>query len=207
MYIPKTFKVTDIKEVVEFIKQNSFGTIVTIENGRPISTHIPLKLRKIEENYYITGHIAYGNSQWKTIEDNEDILLMFQGPHAYVSSSWYAKENVPTWNYQAVHLYGKGYILDKDELVNELAIMINTYEKGRENPVSYEKLSNELLEKQIKGIVGFKVMIKEIQACYKLSQNRSDIEYNNVVEKLRDEGTTNSYLVAEQMIKVKRSNN
>ena len=116
MYIPKYFKVTDMEEVESFIHEHGFGTVVTTKEGKPIAAHLPLQLEKRAETYYITGHVAYGNPIWRTFDTCDDVLVMFQGPHAYVSSSWYKDENVPTWNYQAVHLYGKARMLDVDEL-------------------------------------------------------------------------------------------
>ena len=198
MYIPKYFKVKDADEIRDFIQKNSFGTIVTTELGKPIGTHLPLQLMKEGDTYYITGHMAYGNPQWKTFETCEDVLVMFQGPHAYISSSWYEKENVPTWNYQAVHAYGKASILDEEELKQDLTMLLQKYEKHRENPVLWDKLSPEVL-KQLKGIVGFKIKVKEFQAANKLSQNRNEKEYHNIIDKLNDEENLNSHQLAEVM--------
>jgi transcriptional regulator len=201
MYIPKYFKVTNVDEICEFVQKNSFGTIVTTEQGKPIATHLPLGFIKKGDDYYITGHMAYGNPQWRTFETCEDVLIMFQGPHAYVSSSWYSHENVPTWNYQAIHMYGKPSILEKDELIEELTRMLEKYEQNRENPVLWDKLSPELLENQLKGIVGFMIKVGEIQAAYKLSQNRNEVDYINIIDKLQDEGNPNSKQMAELMEK------
>jgi transcriptional regulator len=201
MYIPKYFKVTNVDENWGFVQKNSFGTIVTTEQGKPIATHLPLGLNKKGDDYYITGHMAYGNPQWRTFETCEDVLVMFQGPNAYISSSWYGHEEVPTWNYQAVHVYGKASILEKDELIEELTIMLEKYEVHRENPVLWEKLSPKLLESELKGIVGFKVKVGEIQSAYKLSQNRNETDYMNIIDKLQNEGNPNSKQMAELMKK------
>ncbi|WP_144512221.1 FMN-binding negative transcriptional regulator [Bacillus sp. FJAT-22090] len=201
MYIPKYFKITDANEISEFVKQNSFGTIVTTKKGKPIATHLPLELRKKDEDYYITGHMAYGNPQWRTFETNEHVLAMFQGPHAYISSSWYGHENVPTWNYQAVHMYGIASILTEEELKQELTMTLQKYEQHRENPVLWETLSSHLLESELKGIVGFKIKVSEIQAAYKLSQNRNETDYMNIVDNLQNEGNPNSKQMAELMEK------
>ncbi len=203
MFIPKYFKVTDFNEIVEFVQSNSFGTLVTTEQGKPIATHIPLELNKIGTDYYITGHMAYGNPQWKTLVECESVLVIYQGAHAYISSSWYAHENVPTWNYQAVHVYGTASILNKDELKQDLSMLLQKYEKHRENPVLWDKLSPSMLEKEIKGIVGFKIKIQEIQAAYKLSQNRNRADYYNIIKKLKEEVGLNSHLMAEVMEKKK----
>ncbi|PLS06633.1 FMN-binding negative transcriptional regulator [Bacillus halotolerans] len=201
MYIPKYYKVTNVDDIWDFVQNNSFGTIVTTAQGKPIATHLPLQLMKEGDTYYITGHIAYGNPQWRTFETCEDVLVMFQGPHAYISSSWYEKENVPTWNYQAVHVYGTASILNEEELKHDLTMLLQKYEKNRENPVLWDKLSPQLLESQLKGIVGFKMKVEEIQASYKLSQNRNEKDYMNIIDQLRNEGNPNSKQMAELMEK------
>ena len=177
MYIPKYFKITDIDEIREFVHANSFGTIVTTKKGKPIATHLPLELSKKGDDYYITGHMAYGNPQWRTLETCEEVLVMYQGPHAYISSSWYGHENVPTWNYQSVHVYGMASILEEEELKQDLIMLLEKYEKHRKNPILWDKLSPQLLESELKGIVGFKIKVQEIQAAYKLSQNRNEEDY------------------------------
>ena len=201
MYIPKFYKITDVEEIREFVQHNSFGTLVTTRKGRPIATHLPLQLVKDEEEYYITGHMAYGNPQWRTFESPDEVLVMFQGAHAYISSSWYEQENVPTWNYQAVHLYGEAQILDEAELKQDLTRRMETYEKHRENPVLWDKLSPSLLEKELKGIVGFKIKVNEIQGAYKMSQNRNDTDYRNIVEQLEQEGIPAASQMAHEMKK------
>ncbi|MDQ0815941.1 transcriptional regulator [Bacillus pumilus] len=188
MHIPSFFQVKDMEEVKAFIQLHSFATVVTATDEKPIATHIPVSFHQVEDSYVITGHMAIGNPQWKTFEENEKVLVIFQGPHAYISSSWYEKEAVPTWNYQAVHVYGKAVLLEKGELVKELTTMLETYESHREQPVLWDTLSDELLEKQMKGIVGFKIIIDEVQAAFKLSQNRHERDYAHIIEKLEAEG-------------------
>ncbi|KAF0822107.1 FMN-binding negative transcriptional regulator [Cytobacillus firmus] len=199
MYIPKYYKVTDADEIWEFVQSNSFGTIVTVKQGRPIAAHLPLQLIKEGDTCYLTGHMAYGNPQWRTFADSDDVLVMFQGPHAYISSSWYEDENVPTWNYQAVHAYGQVSILSEEELKGDLAILLQKYEKHRKNPVLWDTLSPELVEQQLKGIVGFKIKVQEIQAANKLSQNRNERDYQNIIHKLYEERDFNSKQMARLM--------
>ncbi|WP_172370420.1 FMN-binding negative transcriptional regulator [Sporosarcina jiandibaonis] len=201
MYIPKYFKVTNVDEISGFIQKNSFGTVITTEQGKPIATHLPMALKKKDEDYYITGHMAYGNLQWKTFEHCDNVLVMFQGPHAYISSSWYGHEEVPTWNYQAVHIYGKASIIEKEELIEDLTIMLEKYEENRENPVLWDKLSPRLLENQLKGIVGFKIKVGEVQAAYKLSQNRNEADYINIIDQLQNEGKPEMAEVMEKRLK------
>ncbi|MCZ8541612.1 FMN-binding negative transcriptional regulator [Psychrobacillus psychrodurans] len=199
MYTPKYFKVTNVEEIWNFVQENSFGTLITTVQEKPIATHLPMQIIKEGDDYYITGHMAYGNPQWRTLEICENILVMFQGPHAYISSSWYEKENVPTWNYQAVHVYGKASILSEEELKQDLTKLLQKYEKHRKNPVLWEGLSPQLLNKELKGIVGFKIKVQEIQAAYKLSQNRNEEDYHNIINKLYEEKDLNSHKMAEVM--------
>ncbi|MGE8207316.1 FMN-binding negative transcriptional regulator [Heyndrickxia sp. NPDC080065] len=199
MYIPKYFKVTNVDEIWDFVQKNSFGTIVTTEQGKPIATHLPLGLNKKGDDYYITGHMAYANPQWKTFEvENENVLVMYQGPHAYISSSWYKQENVPTWNYQSVHVYGTASIMSEQELEEDLILLLQKYERHRKNAALWENLSPQT-KKQIKGIVGFKIKIQEVQAAYKLSQNRNEEDYHNIIDKLSEEEDLNSHQMAEVM--------
>ncbi|MDN4608443.1 FMN-binding negative transcriptional regulator [Sporosarcina highlanderae] len=201
MYIPKQFKVTDMNEIRDFVRENSFGTLVTTKKGRPVATHLPFQFIQKDDEWYVTGHMAYGNPQWRTFETCEEVLVMVQGPHAYVSSSWYSRENVPTWNYQAVHMYGKAIILTEEELVEDLTALLKKYEGHRENAVLWDTLSPELLDRELKGIVGFKVKVNEIQAAFKLSQNRNETDYNNIIDQLRNERDSQSKQVADQMEK------
>ncbi|MEA0562619.1 MULTISPECIES: FMN-binding negative transcriptional regulator [Lysinibacillus] len=201
MYIPKYYKITDLEEITEFIRENSFATLVSTIKGKPIAVHIPVLLNKIEDDYYLTGHLAYGNPIWKTFEEVNDILVIFNGPHAYISSSWYEKENVPTWNYQAVHIYGKASLIDGKELEQDLTSLLEKYESFRENPVLWDKLSPEFLQQEIKGIKGFKIKVEEVQAAYKLSQNRNASDYANIIYELYKEEDPHAAAVAEAMKK------
>lgn len=198
MFSPKYFKMKDKEEVIQFMKEYSFVTIVTVNNGVPIATHVPVQLHQEGEHYVLTGHVAYANPQWRTFEGNR-VLIIFQGPHAYISSSWYSHENVPTWNYQAVHVYGQATLLDEQQLRDDLAKQLQKYEQHRQQPVLWETLSPELLDKQLKGIVGFKVTIDDIQATYKLSQNRNEQDFQQVIEQLEHEPQPIAQQVAAAM--------
>lgn len=188
-----------MEEIKRFIKEQSFATIVSTKDGKPIATHLPLELQEKGEDWYLVGHFAYNNPQWKTLEGgNENILVMYQGPHAYISSSWYEKEDVPTWNYQAVHLYGTTDIMSDEELEESLIFQLEKHEQFRENPVLWEKLS-ERTKARKKAIVGVKVKVEEVQAAYKMGQTRNEREYDHIMEKLFEEDNKVAHQLAEEM--------
>lgn len=201
MYIPKYFKVTDSQEIQQFIQHNNFATLVSMRNNRPIAVHLPLQLVEKEDGHYLTGHVAYGNPIWRSLQGLEQVLVMFQGPHAYISSSWYEKENVPTWNYQAVHVYGQATTFEGEALKKDLAALLVNYEGHREHSVLWDTLSPELLERELKGIVGIQIKIEEMQAAYKMSQNRTADDYAEIISKLEQEQDAGAHAVAKEMKK------
>lgn len=189
-------------EIIEFIKKNAFATLVTQVEGKPWATHLPFVLDQDSEgNPILSGHVAKANSQWKSITDQEEVLVIFQGPHAYISSSWYNHENVPTWNYLAVHVYGKIRYIEGEELMHHLKSLVDTYEAGRPNRVSVETMSEAYVQSQVRALVGFEVKIEEVKASAKLSQNRDDVNYHNIVKKLDESPFPLDQEVAEEMRK------
>ncbi len=172
MYIPHYYKNENIAEVKKFIQENGFGILVNQVDGKPWATHIPLELDHDEDGKAIlVSHISKVNPQWKEFEKQPEVLCIFNGPHSYISSSWYHEEEVPTWDYIAVHVYGRLSILNEEEVMKSLHKLVNKYEKESENPVSLHDMSSKTL-KQVKGVVGFKIEIRDIQAAFKLSQTR-----------------------------------
>jgi transcriptional regulator len=172
MYIPAHYKTENLAEVHEFLKQNSFGILVSQVDGKPWATHIPLELDKNENGKDIlVSHIAKANPQWEFFTDNTEVLCIFNGPHSYVSSSWYMEEEVPTWNYVAVHIYGQLKIIDEEAVIASMHKLVDKYEQQSECPVSINNLSTKTM-RQVKGVVGFHIEITEIQAAKKLSQGR-----------------------------------
>ena len=201
MFIAADNKNEDIEEIRDFIQNNGFGILINKTNERFHGTHIPLVLETdADGNDILHGHIAKANPQWKNFQTDDEILVIFNGPHAYVSSSWYNHENVPTWNYIAVHVYGSIKIIEGEELMNSLRKLTDKYEKDSENPISVDKLSDRTM-RQVRGIVGFEIKVTEMQAAYKLSQNRNEEDYHQVIEKLEATEDAQAKGVADEMRK------
>ena len=182
MYTPQDFKVADEEELLAFIRANAFGQLTSLVDNRLCSSHIPFSLSADKQS--LICHVAKRNPQWENIETQE-VLITFQGPHDYISPSWYESGGVPTWNYQAVHVYGKPKLITEQEklkaIVEELS---DKYESGFErswNPEYKESLLNM--------IVGIQINITEIQGKYKLSQNRSKKDQLKVIEELEKKGS------------------
>lgn len=189
MYTPSYYKNENLDEIKEFIRQNSFGILVNQVEGKPWATHIPLQLEVNQEgNNILVGHIAKANKQWKHFEANPQVLCIFNGPHAYVSSSWYKEEEVPTWDYIAVHVYGDLKIMSEEETMQALHRLVDAHEKTVENPVDLGKMSLKTL-RQVHGVVGFSITITDIQATYKLSQTRAE-DHAEIVTQLKKRDVT-----------------
>jgi transcriptional regulator len=201
MYVPKIFKNENLEEIEVFIRHSSFGILVSTENGRPLATHIPIELEEREGKKVLCGHLARANEQWRSFDENKEVLVIFTGPHAYISASWYNGESVPTWNYVAVHVYGKIRIIEGQDLWLSLKKLVDKYEQASENPVSLETMSEKIVENQMRAIVGFEIEITDIQAKYKLSQNRNAEDYQRVVEHLQQSQDPIARQVSELMQK------
>ena len=182
MYIPEHFEITDRSEVLGFIKANAFGQLISSVGGRLFSSHIPFFMSEDEKS--IICHLAKRNPQWKEIEDQE-VLVALQGPHDYISPSWYRSPGVPTWNYQAVHIYGKvELITEASRIKNIIGELTEIYESSFDNP-----WSPEYKESMLSAIIGIEIKITEIQCKYKLSQNRPESDRLEVIEKLQERGS------------------
>jgi len=198
MHIPEINKKEDIEEIKDFLHKNAFGILINQVGGRPWATHIPLELEVgTGGNDILVGHIAKANPQWNSFTEDKEVLCIFNGPHAYISSSWYKEEEVPTWNYIAVHVYGKLKILNEDEVMASLHRLVDKYEAGSKNPVSSRNMSPKTLG-QVKGVVGFQIEITDIQAKYKLSQNREQ-DHPKIISELEDIENSGSHEIAKHM--------
>jgi transcriptional regulator len=174
MYIPKTFEVTDSSTLHEFIENYSFGTLVTIAGEQPIATRLPLILDRANGPHgTLLGHVARANPQWRSFDDDRQCLVMFDGPHAYVSPSWYATSPaVPTWNYAAVHVYGiPRAIHDAEQLSALVDRLVGIYETGMPQPWP-GTLPADFRAAMLKAIVGFAIEIDRIEGKFKMGQNR-----------------------------------
>lgn len=199
MYIPPYYRETDATAIVQFVQANSFAVLISQGPDRPVATHVPLLYRRAADGReYLLGHLARANPQWRTWAE-QSVLAVFSGPHSYVSSSWYAQTNVPTWNYQAVHVYGTVRVLEGEELLQALREQVAKYEQAMRRPMSVDALPGAFLEQHLRGIVGFELAITDIQAVAKLSQNRNDEDYRTITQELAASPAPEAQQVAAEM--------
>ena len=198
MYISKLYREEDREKILEFLKQNEFATLVTYDGEKPTASHLLMEVVEDGERLFVNGHMSKANPLWKTFEKNPEVLVIFQGPHTYISPTWYNHVNVPTWNYQAVHVYGSPRIVtDHAEAYNLLSKLIKRHEA--ENQYKLETLPQDFVAKEMKGIVAFQIEVTRVEANYKLSQNRNDEDYHNIVSRLEERDDEMSHGVAEAM--------
>ncbi|MEQ9592638.1 MAG: FMN-binding negative transcriptional regulator, partial [Cyclobacteriaceae bacterium] len=153
MYTPLNFKNENADELKQFIKHNNFGLLISEVNSRPWATHLPFVIN----TNTLSAHLSRGNRQWKQLSENKEVLVVFQGPHTYISSTWYDHENVPTYNYIAVHVYGQPRIVEGEELIAHLKQLVNHHEQHSSNPASVERMTPSYLQREIKGIVALEI--------------------------------------------------
>src|SRR6478736_5696971 len=203
MYTSKLNRNENTEELHHFIRENGFAILVSTVDGKPWATHIPLMLSS--DGKKLSGHISRGNKQWREWNSESEVLAIFSGPHAYISSSWYDHENVPTWNYIAVHVYGKLKIQSDQELLQSLKELTHKYEKHSEHPVSVETMNSAYVKKEMLAIVGFEIEVTKIEATYKLSQNRDEKNHNNILAELEKRNDPASAAIAHEMKKAGHS--
>ena len=203
MYIPKAFREDHINTLHKLMREYSFATLITQHEGVPFATHLPFILdAQRGPNGTLLAHMARANPQWHDFASAQDVLVIFQGPHAYISPSWYEVElSVPTWNYAVVHAYGIPRLIeDGEELYQLLKTLIETHEAQFEKPWPFQ-LPDDYLQKMMLGIVGFEIEITRLEGKFKLSQNRTASEREHIIAALQESRDT--LAVAELMTRKK----
>lgn len=203
MYRPTVFQEDNLDKLVEFMRANSFATLVSMEGNIPVASHIPMVITVQEGVVKLTGHLAKPNPQWRSFGPTES-LAIFTGAHGYVSPTLYeAHESVPTWNYIAVHAYGVPQIItlkeSKDAMDTMIHDMIDTYEASYH--AHWHGLSPQFREGMMNGIVGFEMPISKLEGKYKLSQNRSQIDQKAVSESFLESADSAARAAGQEMRK------
>jgi transcriptional regulator len=201
MYLPAAFAETDLTRLHDFIEQHSFGLLVSQVDGLPFASHLPFLLhRTAGPRGTLVGHVARANPQWREA-GRQTALAIFSGPHAYVSPTWYdAEQVVPTWNYTAVHAYGRVQVVeDGDDLRDIVRDMVRFHEHAMPRPWSFDP-SSTFAARMLAQIVGLRIEIDKIEGKWKLNQNHPVERRRKVVRALRECPGENAQAIAALML-------
>lgn len=207
MYTPRHFRLDDQQTIAAVIREHSFGTLVTAFDGEPLASQLPFVFEPDRGPHgTLVTHMARANPQWQQFAryDSEGglALAIFQGPHSYISPSWYADDEpaVPTWNYVTVHAYGRPIILDDPVEVHSLLNqLVDTNEAGLDPEWSLSSQTDEYIEQHARAIVAFELPLERIEAKAKLSQNKPDALRMGAADALESQGWPDSAEVARAM--------
>lgn len=196
MYLPDHFCESDKEKLHDFIERNSFALVTSPTGGSVVASHLPVLLeREAGAEGCLVGHMARANPHWQ--EAAGESLVVFSGPHAYISPTWYEAENVvPTWNYVAVHVYGTLHIVDETAAVIDiLQRTVAFYEAGLPQPWTFDS-SSEFIQRLAAMVVGFRIPIARMEGKWKLNQNHPQERRDKVVRTLAAFDDENSQAIA-----------
>lgn len=202
MYNLPYFKEQDEIGLLQFMRQHDFIVLTgTGNDGTPVATQVPVMIREFDGKVFLEGHIMRNTDHHKAFVQNENVLALFVGPHAYISSSWYENpQQASTWNYMTVHAKGKISFGDKQQLLNILKETTDHYEGNGDN---YANLPEEYIQKLVGAIVSFTIEITSLEHVFKLSQNKSPKDFQSVIDHLSASDEMGR-MVAKEMISRKK---
>ncbi len=207
MYIPRYFELEDHEAIAGVLRDHSFGTLVTAFDGEAQATHLPFSFDPDRgQNGTLVSHMARANPQWQQFArygpEGGMALAIFQGPHSYISPTWYGDTEpaVPTWNYVAVHAYGRPVILDDPSAVRALLDQLVDKNEASLDPAwALSRLSDDYVERMMRAIVAFEMPLERLEAKAKLSQNKSAEMRLSAADALESQGWPDSAELARLM--------
>jgi transcriptional regulator len=184
LYIPEFNRVEDNAVTLGFLEASPFAILISATEAGPFATHLPMLAREVDGRLHLRGHVAKANPHWKSLAQEQELLVIFNGPHAYISPSLYEiRESVPTWNYAAVHVYGRGTVFnDEARLEQLLQEMIARFDSSYIE--QWSSLGEQYRSRMLQHIVGFELVASRVETKFKLSQNRTKAERENVIRSL-----------------------
>lgn len=192
MYTPSSFKETNPEVLFDLIEKYNFGILFSQHHEQPEATHLPFLVHRSEgEKGLLIAHLAKANKHWKKLNSEEEVLCVFQGPHTYISPSWYEnRETVPTWNYATVHVYGKPKVIHELEDLKKMVTRLTHYHESQVDTDWSLDEGKSSFKKNLLGIVGLEIDITRIEGKFKFNQNRSKADQQGVVKNLENSTST-----------------
>jgi transcriptional regulator len=198
VYIPEFNRIEDRDTSLAFLRAHPFAVLISSMDGLPFATHVPLAVTERSGQIVLRGHVAKANPHWKSFQQEQESLVIFQGPHAYISPALYEiRESVPTWNYAAVHVYGRVSLVDEKQAREILEALIAEFDSSY--AAHWASLSEEYRSRMLRHIVAFEMLASRLETKFKLSQNRTRAEQANIVQALTNSGDSAAAGVAALM--------
>jgi transcriptional regulator len=191
----------DQQKVIDFMIENSFAFIAGMGKNYPVATQIPLSVEIKNEKIFLHGHLMRKTDHHLAFEKNNNVLVLFTGPHCFVNANWYTNPHMgSTWNYMTVHAKGKITFTDEEGTRKAVKAVSDKY-AGTDTVSAFENLPKEYIDQMVKAIVGFSIEVESIENTFKLSQNRDKVSQENIIAELRKREDRNSLAIADEMKK------
>ena len=203
MYKMPYYKEPDQVKVLNFMRQHPFAFVTGIgKNNQPVATQLPLFIDVINDKIILSGHLMKKTDHYLAFAENNSVLVVFTGPHSYISASWYKdSRSASTWNYMSVHAHGILKFTDDDTLINILKRTTDHFENNPDSPANFDHLPSDYVQQLSKAIVAFEIEVTSLDHVFKLSQNKDKENYINIISKL-EVGDENARMVASEMKKI-----
>lgn len=200
MYHVPYFKTVEQTQVIQFMREHPFVTIVgTDATGLPVASHVPVLIEERNDKLFLLGHFMRKQEHTIAFEQKPEALAIFHGPHCYVSAQWYEPQNVAsTWNYMTVHAKGKIQFLDEQALIAFLGRLTDYFEGAKDSPAAFAKMDPQYVQQMAKAIVAFEIEVSELEHVFKLSQNKPEAIRQNIIAHL-DQGDAAAQAVGKAM--------
>jgi len=189
----------DLEKVIAFMQANPFAILTGTGEKYPVATQLPLEITMDQDRIFLQGHMMRKTDHHLAFEKNNQVLVLFTGPHCFVSASWYTNPGVgSTWNYMTVHAKGTMRFMNEVETRDAVKAVSDKFE-GTQSAGAFDKLPQEYIDHMMKAIVGFTIEVESIDNVFKLSQNRDEASQKNIIEQLRKRGDDHSVMIADEM--------
>ncbi len=201
MYHLPQYKEQDNAVVIAFMKAHPFAMLIGADQQQPVATQIPVMIKERDGRLFIQGHFMKQTDHHKAFETNKQALVVFTGPHTYISASWYSnQQQASTWNYMSVHARGELQFLGDEQLLNMLDELTAHFENNPDSPSLYQHLPQDYINRLVKAIVAFEIPVTDLQHVFKLSQNRDPQSHRQIIERLK-QGDADARAIAAEMEK------
>jgi transcriptional regulator len=199
MYKFSYYTEQDDEKIIAFMKDNSFALLTGTGEKYPVATQIPLDVKVVDGKIFLEGHMMRKTDHHLAFEKNNNVLVLFTGPHCFVNANWYTDASIgSTWNYMTVHAKGKISFVDEAATAQMVKALSDRY-VGTQSAASFDNLSKDYISHMVKAIVGFSIEVESIDNVFKLSQNRDAASQKNIIAQLKKRGDANSVMIAGEM--------